>query len=479
MRVLLTTEGTYPFFGGGVSTWADALVTGLPQHAFTVAAIVPNPHVRPRYQAPANTRVLPVPLWGAERVEEYIDGRSGGAVRSTTRAAIRRGFLPALDELVGELLIARANAETIGRCLGALAAFCVDHDLRTAFRDERVWSVVLGRLSSHPLYRHAPMDGALDLARSLYRYLMPLALPVAQVDVAHSSAAAFCALPALAAKLRDGVPLVLTEHGVYLRERVLQLLRDRTPTLRKILFSNLYRGVVRAAYDHADIIVPVCSYNTRWEQRLAGQSAGRIRVIHNGVDSKRFSYAPPATARPTVAFVGRIDPLKDVLSLITAAEIVRERVPDVLFRLYGADSEEGYGRRCREAVATAGLQGTVRFEGRTADTPAAYRNSDVVALSSISEGFPFTVVEAMMSGRPVVGTAVGGVPEALGDPGLLVPPRDPRALGDALCQVLLRAPSERTALGAALRSRATTKFSRDRFLTGYDALYEGAHGRRR
>lgn len=497
MRVLFTTEGTYPYIPGGVTTWCDALVTGLPQHEFTVVAVVGNPHVSLLYRLPANVRVVPVPLWGAERVEEYLPRR--GAVRSTaqtTRGVVARRFLPVFEELVDELVMADGDARVIGRCITALANFCVRYDLRKALRDERVWSLVLTRLINNPLYRQAPTVEAIDLARSLYRYLMPLALPVPPVDISHSSAAAFCALPAVVAKLRDGVPLIVTEHGIFLRERILQLVHDRVPLLRKIMFANLYHGVTQAVCQHADVIAPVCSYNLLWERHL-GIGGAKVRVIHNGVDPARFALSDgrqndgqacagdqhgrrrggSRTKRPTVAYVGRFDPLKDVLTLISAAALVRDAVPDVLFRLYGAEADEDYARRCRRAVSASRLEGTVCFEGPTDDVESAYRDADLVVLSSLSEGFPFAVVEAMMSARPIVATAVGGISEALAGWDLLVRPRDPRSLSVALVRLLELPASERAAIGATLRQRAMSLFSRQRFLASYAALYEELHAR--
>lgn len=471
MRILLSTEGTYPYTRGGVSTWADALVRGLPEHEFAVVAIVANPHVAMRYELPGNVRLSSIPLWGAERVDEYLPRRGAvGMAARTTRAAIGQGFLPLVDRLVRELLVADADAAVIGECISALAEFCGSYDLRRALRDERVWDIVVSRMRDHPLFRHRSIGGATELARSLYRYLMPLALAVPGVDVAHSSAAAICALPALVAKLRDGVPLVVSEHGIYLRERILDLVRNESSTIRKVLFGNLYRGVAQAVYRHADRVVPVCAYNTVWERQLRVDPA-KLRIIHNGVAAERFSHSEPATPRPTVAFVGRIDPLKDVLGLIAAAATVREAVPQVRFRLYGSDGDETYARRCRAATLAAGLGDVVRFEGPTHDVAAAYRDADVVVLPSVSEGFPFTVVEAMMAARPVVATRVGGIPEALADPRLLVPPQSPAALAATLTAVLQMPPAQRRELGAQLRRRAVETFSERRFLEGYAALY--------
>jgi len=97
---------------------------------------------------------------------------------------------------------------------------------------------------------------------------------------------------------------------------------------------------------------------------------------------------------------------------------------------------EKYYRKLRELVARRHLGARVQFRGSVSPVSKAYHNARVIALSSISEGLPYTVIEAMMSGRATVSTDVGGVREVVGDTGLLVPPRDPKALADALERVL-------------------------------------------
>lgn len=474
MRILLTTEGTYPYASGGVSTWVHDLVTGMPEHEFVIGAVAGNPHVTPLFDVPDNTSVLPIPLWGAERIDEYVVGaprppRFGRAAGRAWERAFCDRLLPAYGEVVSQML-GDGDPRRFGIALGDIAEFCETYDLRTAFRDPRCWWLLRSRLARDEVFCKLPMADAVDLARSLYRYLIPLAVPVPQVDVAHSSGAALCALPALATKLRTGVPFLLTEHGVYVRERVLQMVRDDVPTLRKALLSNLYRAVARCAYAYADVVLPVCEYNTAWEHEL-GVDRDRVRVIYNGVDPARFPAREVTLDRPTVAFVGRIDPLKDVLSLITAMGLLRDRGQECLLRIYGPDADRAYAARCRAAVVASGLQDSVSFEGSTQDSARAYQQADVVALCSVSEGFPYTVVEAMMSGRPVVATAVGGIPEALGRADLLVEPQDPQALADRLQQLLAQSSEQRSTIGEDLRRRAVELFSRDRFLGHYRDLY--------
>lgn len=471
MRILLTTEGTFPYTSGGVSTWASSLIHGLPHHDFAVAAVVANPPDRPVRSLPPNASVLPVPLWGLELVEEYLPQARGlRRRRRTTAAAVTSRFLPPFEVLLDQFLVADGDPGQVAEVLADLADFAGSEDLRRAMQDERVWQLLHDRLVANPLYRHTQLGEAIDVARSLYRYLLPLAVPIPDVDVVHASAAALCALPALHAKLRRGIPLVLTEHGVYLRERILELVQRDVSLLQKVLFSNLYRAIARAAYHVADRVAPVCAYNVRWERQL-GVDASKVRIIYNGVDPSRFSPKKVREDHPTLVWVGRIQPLKDLLTLIRAVGIVRRSVPDVVCRVYGPDTDPEYAAECRATVAALELSDAVRFEGPIADPSTAFQRADVVVLSSMSEGFPYTVVEAMMCARPIVATDVGGVGEALDDDTLLAEPQNAASLAAVVVRQLARPRRERDALGRHLRRRAVEHFDERRFLDSYDHVY--------
>ena len=125
-----------------------------------------------------------------------------------------------------------------------------------------------------------------------------------------------------------------------------------------------------------------------------------------------------------------------------------------------------------------GLTDAVTFEGPTNDVAAAYGASHVIGLSSISEAFPYTAVEAMLAARPIVATAVGGVAEALGPAqcrgtAMVVEPGDPGAMAEALLAVLGASAVERSHLGQWLRNRALTLFTAQRMFDDYDDVYTG------
>jgi glycosyltransferase involved in cell wall biosynthesis len=271
--------------------------------------------------------------------------------------------------------------------------------------------------------------------------------------------------------LKYGTPFLLTEHGVYVREQYLGLRRSiRSPFVRRFMYGLV--GVVATLnYRYADQVAPVCAYNARWEEWW-GVSRDRIRVIYNGADPTVFCPGPAVkSARPLVSTVGLIYPLKGQLDLIEAAALVRQHVPAVEFRIYGAASDESYFAACRQSVRDKGLEGTVTFAGQTSQPWQVFRDADVVAAASVSEAFPYSIIEAMLSGAAIVATDVGGVREALGDTGVLAPPRQPQALAAAIVS-LLSAPSERRRLGAATRARALQQFTEDKFVAAYRYTYQ-------
>jgi glycosyltransferase involved in cell wall biosynthesis len=475
VKVLLTTEGTYPFTAGGVSTWCEQMLQGLPEHEFTVLSVIANPHVDYRYDVPANTRILPVPLWGIEHIEEYVQlpgllrrkvwPRGGGPVRDR--------LLPAVEELLDTMLLRVGSPERIAACLLELADYADRWDLRRALRTRAVWTLFTDRLRAHPLFRMCSLEGVIGCGQSIYRYLLPITVPLPEdLDVGHATAAAFCALPTVCARLQRGLPFLLTEHGVYLRERILSLVRDGTPTLQKILLGNFYRAIVAVSYHLADRILPVCEFNTLWEERVDPSTSERTRVIPNGVPTDRFAPLPDATdPGPVAVFVGRVDPLKDLETLLGAIALVRQVVPDVRLEVWGPETDPGYSAALRHQIAEAGMGAAVEFHGPTSVPVDAFHRGRVVVQSSVSEGMPFSLLEAMSCGRVVVATAVGGVPEVLEPGPWLVPPQDPRALAASLTEALCLTEEESAAVGEGNRRRILQRFAEEQMLAAYDEEY--------
>jgi len=197
----------------------------------------------------------------------------------------------------------------------------------------------------------------------------------------------------------------------------------------------------------------------------------KIHVIRNGVEEPPEPTPAPRTA--SVVAVGRIDPLKDVHTMLRVAAEVISRMPEATFRYYGpvTQGQEAYGRSCDELHARLGLGDRFRFMGPTHDPNGVIRDADMVLMTSISEGLPMALLEAMSQARPVVSTGVGGVPEVVCGCGMVAAPGDTHALALAVL-TLLRNPELATELGRRGHGRVQRVFARSASLTGYRDLFE-------
>jgi glycosyltransferase involved in cell wall biosynthesis len=480
--VLLTTEDSYPYHRGGVSAWCDVLTSKLSEVDFTIFAITKTPYVAPQYDLAPNVReVITVPIWGTSDPAEYGHhahfleylGRRWG----TTTRTIEKEYLPAFRDLLIEILHPTLPARRLGLLLLRLHQYLRAHDYHLTQTHPAVWATFAAVTQRvwHERYPQIPPPTAAEVVeawRALYRLLLPLAVKLARVDMTHSTGAGFGGLPCVVMKLVWGTPYLITEHDTYVRDRYLHLSRTTTSAFVRWFLYRFIRTVVDVNYAFADQIRPTCHYIARWPKRRQ-VDAGRVRVIYTGADPIRFS---PASAprrrpeRPTVVSVGSIDPLKGQLDLIDAAARVRQTMPDIEFRIYGLASDGRYLRECHDRIQTHELEGHMAVSGPTAAPWSIYRDSDVVVFSGISESLPAELVEAMLSGSAIVATDVGGVREALGAAGVLVPPKDPSALAEAISS-LLQTPNERYTLGLQARDRALHWFTEQRFVDAYRTSY--------
>jgi glycosyltransferase involved in cell wall biosynthesis len=446
LRILLSTEGTYPFRQGGVSTWCDLLIRNLPDLRFAVASLVSSAGGKWLFPQPVNLDALwEVPLYGVDGLHELPAGSLADRwrrQRRTDETVIRRRFVPLLGRFL-EVFLAEdgVNAADL-EVLVDLHHYCLEHDLAASLSAPRVWREAGKLVADHLGQTSGEVVGEVPVSQALCllaRVIAVLGLPIPAADVVHTTATGLCSLPCLVQRLRDGTPYLLTEHGVYLRERYLDFARWERHLPFKTLALRFFRNLAQANYQTADMIVPVCEYNRRWEERL-GAPADRIRVVYNGVDEHVFKpHADGLSGRDSkIAYVGRISPLKDIGSLLRAMSIVKRDLPQAQLNLWGSATvvDEPYLQNCLSLCRELKLDGSIRFRGRTEQPQLAYQDSSLVVLPSLSEGFPFCVIEAMMSGVPVIATAVGGVPEMLETCGTLVAPRDPAGLAGRIQDLL-------------------------------------------
>jgi glycosyltransferase involved in cell wall biosynthesis len=162
--------------------------------------------------------------------------------------------------------------------------------------------------------------------------------------------------------------------------------------------------------------------------------------------------------------------LKGQLDLIEVAAMLKPKFHNLEVRFYGSPADREYFNSCMCKVAEFGLEDCVTFAGSTKEPWKVYNDADVMAFPSISEAFPYAVLEAMSCGAAIVATDVGGVREAVGDCGLLVPAGTPYAMAGAI-SFLLNNATERERFGQMARARVLKHFTEDQFLNSYESTY--------
>jgi glycosyltransferase involved in cell wall biosynthesis len=196
-----------------------------------------------------------------------------------------------------------------------------------------------------------------------------------------------------------------------------------------------------------------------------GFDANGFEIVHYGIAAG--PEPPPPPSRPRLLCVGRLIPIKGHETLLHAFAAAREEVPELTLDLAGTGPLEAQLRR----LAGDG----VSFLGHVAPVQPLFEQSAIVVVPSLGEGFGMVALEGMERGRPVVATRVGGLPEIVGDTGVLVSPGEVEPLRAAIVELARDLPRA-AELGRAARARALAEFSEERCIERTEALYRKALG---
>jgi glycosyltransferase involved in cell wall biosynthesis len=501
--VCLVLEGTYPYVKGGVSTWVHDLIRSLPEIRFALVHIAPQrgTHTRMFYSLPANV----VTLSDLYCREPLVRDRDPAALQRAARAERRR----------------HAGTCRSSRVLQGIRRLHLEEQVDASLLDDlaggdlSVGAFLHGRasfeLTMELCERLAPDASFLDFFwhfRSMHLPLVRLlGTEPPAATVYHALCTGYAGLLAAVWSHRTGRPFVLTEHGIYLRERNFELDRaawlrgardqrssdgteggiDRTTAsaLRRI-WARFFRALARCAYARASTVVALCEVN-RMKQIADGAPAERTRIVPNGVDFEEIgaqihgmSTRAGERGPVRVGFVGRLVPIKDLITLIRACSMALQIV-EVDVRIFGPIEEDPrYARRCRRLVAKLGLERSIRFE-ETRPIERIYPELDILVLTSLSEGQPLVILEAGAGGIPVIASDVGacrellegrsGVDRRIGPSGIVTRLAAPEETAAAIAR-LARNPELRGRMGAAGRRRVATFYRKSAAVSTYRALYK-------
>jgi L-malate glycosyltransferase len=339
------------------------------------------------------------------------------------------------------------------------------------------------RQRGHRAVLVAHPDGALARRAAEGHDLLRLA-PSSEVDFA-----AGFRFSRILRDLRPDIVHAHDPHGVSMAAMALSTMRaGARPALvaaRRVDFHLKQNAFSRWKYKQVDLMI--CSSNAiRLMAIRDGVDPTRAVTVYEGVDVERIVALPAADVHkelwlpphaPVIGNVAALVPHKGQRCLIDAAPHVVRALPDTQFLIFG---EGQLKATLQHQIKSLGLDKHVRLVGFRADVMALLKSFDIFVLSSVTEGLGTSILDAMAASRPVVGTAAGGIPEAIehGVTGLVVPPEHPAALGEALL-TLLRDRDLRVRMGDAGLARARAHFTVDRMVDETIAAYEGAAGRPR
>jgi glycosyltransferase involved in cell wall biosynthesis len=288
-----------------------------------------------------------------------------------------------------------------------------------------------------------------------------------QFDIVHTHMSKAALLGGCAARLARARIVVNTAHNLGSIAMPRAWLRALFWIYDKLLLSLTADAVVTVSERVRDTVV-----------RNGLLSARKVFSIHNGIrptPGDVHSFAPLEAIdvgrdRLVVGTVARLVWFKGLHDLVAAAPAVVKAFPQTVFVLVGDGPQRDH---LEHEANELGVAANFIFLGERHDVPSLLRGFDLFVLPSVSEGLPITILEAMAAGKAVIATEVGGVPELVehGVTGLLVPPRDPTALGAALISLLGDRP-RRSAMGRSGRQRLARAFNAERMVAETDALFQ-------
>lgn len=490
--VTLLLEGTYPFVRGGVSGWVHQLIEGLPQITFSLVYLgAEKPEKEElRYQLPPNVLSLechylmdeldlgqPVASAGDEayfadsaRLHDWFRAPEGEPDPAwLSRVLLQKGQQG--GNLTRDFFFSKAAWQQIQE---SYQRFCPDAPFQSYF-----WSV---------RNMHSPIMKLSAIARGL-----------TPGKAVHTVTTGYAGLLGVMLQRATGCPLILTEHGIYTKERKIELqsrfLREIPAGLSNVpetgmehhhrIWLRMFEGIGRLVYQASDPIISLYEQN-RQRQIRDGAEGERTQIIPNGVIVENFAHLRaqrPAKPPMVLGLIGRIVPIKDIKTFIRCIGILSAKIPDIEGWLIGPEEEDPpYVEECHVLVRSLKLEKHIRFMGFQ-KVQDMLPKLGLLVLTSISEAFPLVLLEGFASGVPALATDVGACrdliygnePEdrALGSAGEVVPMVDHDAMAHAAYS-LLNDPERWKAAQKAGIDRVERYYQQSFVIDHYRTIYQQA-----
>jgi len=449
-EICVIVEGTYPYVPGGVSTWVHDLCKSLDHLSFHIVCI--RAATTPRklaFKLPKNVvAISDIELHflpkGASKIGK-ADAKSlflsleGLLLNMQTHPKLK-----VLEKIIGELKRPK-------RAVGS----------QVLMNSEDAFKMLTHMYNS--LFKNCCFLDYFWAWRALMggTFAMLLA-PIPKARLYHAVSTGYAGLFLARARIETNKPCLLTEHGIYTNERRIELATaDFSRDQRSLNFSmeknktdrsiqdfwlDIFNSFSVFCYEACDEIITL--YEGNFELQMAdGADAKKLRAIPNGIDFKKLSSLEKIIKpKKTVAFVGRVTPVKDVKTFVRAMKILLEVMPDIDCQIIGSNEEDpDYVNEVESLIEELSLRDQVKIVGEKKLKNFA-GEIDVLVLTSLSESQPMIILELGARGVPSVASNVGSCMELLygrpneepklGKGGICTPLANPKATADAVYQLL-------------------------------------------
>ncbi len=462
MRICVILEGSYPYVTGGVSSWMHQYIQAMSQHEFVIWAIGANSEDRGKfkYKLPDNV---------AEVKEIFLNDALTHSFKNS-----RYKFSKEEHEQLCEFIrCGNPDWDTL---------FRIYHDARVspiAFLTSSSFLEILTEICREEY----PYTAFSDLFHTIRSMMLPVLYTiqseVPKADVYHAIATGYAGILARLGSYKYKVPYLLTEHGIYTREREEEIIRAKwvLPAFKRFWVRFFYM-LSAGAYARATMITSLFE-RARLLQIGMGCDPDKCRYIVNGIHYDRFCNIPykKPDGWVDIGAVLRIAPIKDVKTLIYAFADLKTRISNVRLHVCGPVDDQEYAQECGDLVKQLKVN-DILFPG-TVNVLEKMQEFDFTILTSISEGMPLSVLESFAAGRPCVTTDVGCCKDlingmggdSLGAAGLCVPPIHREAISGAM-EYLCTHPEERIRMGEIGKERVRRYFLHSDMIRHYEEVYE-------
>lgn len=464
MRICMIVEGSYPYITGGVSSWMQMFLKNMPEHEFIIYAIGAEVKNKGKF-------VYSLPDNVVEVKEIFLDQVWNEQKAAEKRYQLAEKHVTALKALIDGKSF---NWEDLFSIITEVKV----NNVNRFFMSKEFFQISLEAYQEK--YSGIPFINYFWNVRSMLLtlfYIMMVKCP--EADLYHSVSTGYAGVIGSMGKYLYGKPFVLTEHGIYTREREEDIIKSKWVDGNfKDMWISFFYSLSRCAYSSADKVVTLFEKNKQLEVEL-GCDRAKIDIIPNGVnvnDYKGIARKDKKEAFINIGAVVRVTPIKDIKTMIQSFLLVKEEVPQAIFYIMGpVDEDEKYYQECKDLMEALHVK-DIHFTGKV-NVKEYIGKMEILVLTSISEGQPLAILEGMACGIPFVATDVGSCAELLygkddgcGKAGLVAPVMNYEKIARSIIQ-LCHSESLRLEMGNNALRRVSNLYTIDRFISKYKNLY--------